>query len=221
MSQIDNINARIKSIVKTINANQGVIAAIGVILLIFQISYSLGFNIFSWPAIFLGLPLESKMWYLWLINLVIIGIFYLILLNKIDRIRFTPEDSEKEKKKEIIKLFDSEIKKCEKILEDIPKLESDNERMEYLLNDLQMSQKQIFQGIPVYSQYSKEMLHFNDNLREQLIDYYDTIQTIERIRGSIDPNLRNITIFQIRSYFDLIEKARIQISELKIQLKWN
>jgi hypothetical protein len=190
-----------------LNDNQGPIAGIVVILMILQM-FGFQINIFSWPALFTALPLESKVWYLWIFNVfltVTIGIF---LLNSITK-------NADENQKKIIALFNSEIIKIEKNLNSVPHFETDSDMIRYVVGEFVEGKTQIFQYIPVYSQYSKEIMHFNAALREKLSDFYETIQTIQKNENFNFTSGTTPNIYQIRAYFNNVKKAREQLPELK------
>jgi hypothetical protein len=196
------------SIKKYLNNNPGLLGAIAIILMILQM-FGFQFNIFSWPALFMALPLESKVWYLWIFNLLVTVIIGFLLLNRINQ----------KPHKKIITLFNSEIQKIEKFLNSIPFFETDSDMIRYRGEEFKKGNIQFFPNTPVYSQYSKEMMEFNEELKEKLDNFYDTIQKIQR-NGSFNfvPG-SNYNIFQIRAFFENIKKARVQISEIKNLLK--
>ena len=69
-----------------LNENQGVTALLAFIVSCFAL-FNFRIDIFLWPAIFSALPLESKMWYLWIFNvflLIVIGILLNAKINRID-----------------------------------------------------------------------------------------------------------------------------------------
>ena len=78
---------------------------------------------------------------------------------------------------------------------------------------------QIFQNTPVYSQYLKEMMHFDEALSDKLIEFYETIQTIHRNENFNFVSGINANIFQIKAFFENVKKAREQVPELKKLLK--
>ncbi|MGD0080826.1 MAG: hypothetical protein ABSB80_09305 [Methanoregula sp.] len=174
----------------------------------------------------MNLPLESKVWYLWIFNLFVtlsITIFLFSSVNDIkNRTPILPENSDRTKR-EIIKLFKSEISRIEKNLNSIPDAsrfpdESRNtEMVKYAMEIVNRGNPHIFQSTPVYSQYQKEMLQFSEVLRDRLIAFYESIELLHRNEDFplvIRPG-SNLSYIQIKTYFEIAKKAREQIQNLK------
>lgn len=119
----------------------------------------------------------------------------------------------------IIKLFDSEITKIEINLNSIPDLTTDQDMLNFAVKQYKKGNPQIFQNTPVYSQYLKEMMHFDEALSDKLIEFYETIQTIHRNENFNFVSGINANIFQIKAFFENVKKAREQVPELKKLLK--
>jgi hypothetical protein len=213
------------SIKKILNDNQGPIAGIVVILMLLQM-FGFQANIFTWPALFMALPLESKVWYLWIFNLSVTVIIGLFLQANIKNVRFShsAEDGNEDPNKiKNIELFESEIKRIEKTLESVNNFESDQEKISFVVDDLQMGKKHFF-NIPVYSQFSKEMMQFSEELRDNLIIFYENIRLIEQNQENFNVEFKTsgkITYtsydkIQIMAFFENIKKIREQIPNLKI-----
>ncbi|MGA2121283.1 MAG: hypothetical protein ABSG49_04475 [Methanoregula sp.] len=115
----------------------------------------------------------------------------------------------------IIKLFVSEIEKINKNLISIPDTSTFQEMFDYSLTQYKKGNPQIFQNTPVYSQYLREMLHFNKELRDKLIEFYDIIQTIHRNETFSSDSMTNDKYFQMKAFFENVKKAREQVGELE------
>jgi hypothetical protein len=130
-----------------------------------------------------------------------------------------------EETKKIINLFLSEISRIEKNLNLIPddtKYSSETRNQEivkYAISLYKAGNPQNFQNIPVFSQYSKEIMQFSEPLREKLFEFYDTIQVIHRNENFDFVPGTNQKFFQINAYFENARKAKNLILELKELIK--
>ena len=201
------VDGTVKSIAQKLNDNQGVVGGLALIVAMFSL-FNFKIDIFSWPAIFMALPAESKMWYLWIFNFFVTLLIGLLLLNKIN-------SSKSEGGKKIIQLFASELDRIEKILEGIPNLETDGEKLKYALSEFEKGNVELFQKTPVYSACSKDMLEFSAELRSLLNNFYETLYIIERNHDKFHFERDSAPdIFSIRAFFENVKKARGQIPEL-------
>jgi hypothetical protein len=115
----------------------------------------------------------------------------------------------------LLGLFKSEILKIERNLNLIPECPLDQQKIMYTFELYKAGNPQTFQNTPIYSQYSREMLQFSETLREKLIDFYEIIQTIHRNENFDYPPGTNNNYFQIRAYFDNVQKARELVPKIK------
>ena len=135
-----------------------------------------------------------------------------------NRIIVTPSTNptpNREENRRILRLFDDEVTRIEINLNAVPECTLDQQMVMYTFELYKRGNPQIFQNTPVYSQYSREMLQFSQELREKLIEFYEVIQTIHRNENFDYVPGTNNKFFQIKAYFDNIKKARNLIPLIK------
>lgn len=207
-----DLTGSVKKFARKLNDNQGVIASFALLVAIFSL-FNFKIDIFSWPGIFMAFPPETKMWYLWIFNFLVTILIGLLLLNKINNFKNADETK-------TAQLLLSEIGQIENVLNTIPIANNDAEKVKYVGNEYRKGASVLIQNMPVYTVSAKEILSFNDDLRNDLTVFYGIINSLNDAHekflfdsgGAPD-------IFTIRVFFDNVNKAKELIQKIKESLK--
>jgi len=115
----------------------------------------------------------------------------------------------------ILDLFESEISRIEANLNSVPDITDNGKMVMHAVELWKRGNPQIFQNIPVYSQYQREMTQFSTELQNKVIEFYSFIQTIHRNENFDFHPGSNDKFFQIKAYFDNARFARSLIPAVK------